>query len=213
MRVPRQRALVFGSMLVLVGLGLLAAFGGPLATFLGILTFVSYVFLYTPLKRRSWLATLIGGVPGALPPLIGWAAASGTLGVGAWALFGVLYFWQMPHFLALAWMYKKDYARAGFRALPVSDDSGRRTGMVIVVNLALLIAASAAAVAVGLGNLLSLVGSLVLGCVFAGSGMLFLVSALDGSNPNRTNRYARWTFLASLVYLPFLMTLLIAAKS
>jgi len=212
-RLSRPKALAFGLLLVSAGLVLLAVFGGVLALSLGLLTLVTYLFFYTPLKRVSWLATLVGAVPGALPPLIGWALASGKLSEGGWILFAILYFWQIPHFLSLAWMYKKDYARAGFKPLPVVDESGARTGWVITIHAGMLILVSILTIFVGMGNEVSLTGSVILGAGFLASGILFLVSTRKGSDPTRTNRYARRIFFASLIYLPSLMLLLTFAKS
>ena len=126
-RVTTSEALVFSLALAAIGLGMLAATSNLLAAFLALLTLVSYNVVYTPMKRRSQLATLVGAVPGALPPMIGWVAARGALTPEAWALFAIVFVWQIPHFMAIAWLYRADFSRAGFPLLPVVEPTGKST--------------------------------------------------------------------------------------
>src|SRR3979490_1229149 len=138
---PRE-ALVFGVALAIAGAVDLYVAAGALASGLGIVTCLSYLLAYTPLKKRTVWATFVGAFPGAIPPMIGWAAASGRLDLGAWLLFAILFFWQFPHFHAIAWMYREDYARAGIRMVPVGDRDGKRTFREILMTAALLVPVS-----------------------------------------------------------------------
>jgi protoheme IX farnesyltransferase len=173
----------------------------PWAAVVAGVTFASYVFVYTPLKRLTTLNTLIGAVPGALPPVIGWVAAGGSLGPGVAALFLILFLWQVPHFLAIAWIYREDYARAGLRMLPVLDPEGRLTGRFMVVYCLALIAASLGPVLVGGAGLLYLTGAVVLGVGFLTSALRFWRSS--------SGEQARRVLKASLLYLPVLLALLL----
>ena len=199
-RVSPSEALAFG--LTISGAGLLLLFAaGWLAGLLGLLTAASYLLLYTPLKRVTSLCTVVGAVPGALPPVIGWAAARGELGAGAWALFAVLFLWQLPHFLALAWIYREDYARGGFPMLTVSDTDGASTG-----RQALLFAAALLPVSLLAGLLTSagnayLWAAMALGILFAGAAARFAWK--------RTASTARTLFLFSILYLPALFGALV----
>lgn len=131
--------LVFGTMLSIVGMFQLTFLVNPLTGFLAFITFTTYLFLYTPLKRVTPLSTFVGGIPGALPPMMGWTAVRNNITLESWVLFAILFCWQMPHFFSLAWMYRKDYSRAGFRILTVEDHSGRKTGRhILIYCLALL---------------------------------------------------------------------------
>ena len=203
-RVAPAAARAFGAVLTAAGLAALVGWSGPLAAAVAFTTWASYLFLYTPLKRKTPLATLVGAVPGALPPVIGWAAARGQLDAGAFILFAILFLWQVPHFLAIAWLYRDDYARAGFPMLPVLDREGSFTSRQAVVHsLALLLVSLAPAVA-GLAGPAYLAGALLLGAaltVFA----LRLARARDLVA-------ARALFLASVLYLPALSSLLLAAS-
>src|SRR5262245_24531827 len=133
-RIQPIRALAFGVLISSAGLLLLAWRVNPVTALLAGFTLTTYVFLYTPLKQKSHLSTLVGAIPGALPPVGGWTAARGEIGIEAWVLFAILFLWQLPHFLAIAWMYREDYARGGFPMLPVIDPEGRSTGRQIVSN-------------------------------------------------------------------------------
>jgi protoheme IX farnesyltransferase len=203
-RIRPAEASLFGLLLTLVGLALLIALCGPLATLVALATWASYLFLYTPLKRRTHLATLVGAVPGALPPVIGWAAASGRLEPGAFVLFAIVFLWQIPHFLAIAWLYRDDYERGGLKVLPVIDREGVLTGRQAVVHSVALLVVSLAPVAAGLGGTAYLVGALLLG---VGLTLAALRLALS-----RDQAAARFLFLASVLYLPALTSLLLLAN-
>jgi protoheme IX farnesyltransferase len=164
-------------------------------------TLVSYLFLYTPLKQRSWLSTTVGAFPGAMPPMIGFAAASGTLTAQAWVLFAILFLWQFPHFYAIAWMYRDDYARAGIRMLPVVEPSGESTARRILLFNLLLIPISLLPKFFAMAGNVYLFGALALGLMFLWAGVRVL--------SDRTIPRARQVLLASVVYLPLLYGLLV----
>jgi protoheme IX farnesyltransferase len=155
---------------------------------------LSYLFLYTPLKKRTPWATVVGAVPGALPPMIGWAAVSGRLDLGAWILFLIVFLWQLPHFMAIAWIYRDDYERGGFAVLPTRDARGVRTSVAMVAPVLLLIALTTAAPAVGLGAEVTLAGGLLAGIGFLIAGVAFCRRREAGP--------ARAVLLASVLYLP-----------
>ena len=203
-RMSPTAALVYGVVLSLAGGGLLWIRANPLASVLALATLASYLLLYTPLKSRTHLCTVVGAFPGAAPPLIGWAAARGSLGVEAWALYAILFLWQFPHFLAIAWMYRKDYARAGMRMLPPADGAGEATFRRILLFSALLVPASVLPSFLGIAGDLYLWGSLVL-------GMSFLLSCLWASH-RRTGWHARVLLHASVIHLPLLYALLAADR-
>ena len=163
-----------------------------------------YVFVYTPLKRVTWLNTIVGAFPGGLPPLIGWAAARGSIGAGGWALFAIQALWQLPHFMAIAWLYRDEYAKAGFRMLSVIDPDGRRTGRQAVMQTALLLPVSLLPFALKLAGPFYLGGAVVLGIVFFWLALQF-ARAL-------TLARARQLFYFSLIHLPLLLTLLVVDK-
>lgn len=203
-RLAPLEALLFG---ILLGVGgtcyLLAALPEPYAGFLALTTFLSYVFVYTPLKRVTPLNTLVGAVPGALPPLIGWTAFRGTLDAEAVGLFLLLFLWQVPHFLAIAWIYREDYARGGFRMLPFADPDGRLSGRNMVVYALALIPGSLLPVLAGEVGVIYCVGAIAL-------GLGFLACTLDfarGASLVRARRVLR----ASLLYLPAVLALLLIA--
>ncbi len=196
-RIAPESALVFGVCLSAGGLLLLAFGAGRLAGSIGAATLASYLFLYTPLKSRTALCTLIGAIPGALPPLIGWAAARGSLNLEAWLLFGIVFLWQLPHFLALAWEYRADYARAGFKMLPVVDPGGDLTFRQIALYSAALVPASLLPAALGSAGTFYFFGAL-------GASLLFLRLGLAAGR-SRSAEAAHRLFLASVVYLPFLL--------
>src|SRR5262245_39295986 len=173
---------------------------GPAAAIVAGTTFVLYVFAYTPAKRRTWMNTFIGAVPGAMPPLIGWAAARGTLTWDALPLFLILYFWQIPHFMAIAWIYREDYRRAGLQMLPVLDPTGIRTAHTMVGHTLVLVLCSLAPVAFGAGILYAL-GAALLGAIFFWLAWRFL--------GRRTILAARRVLKWSLVYLPGLLLVLL----
>lgn len=198
------RALALGLLWGAAGLGLLAAEVNPAACALTAFTLAGYLLVYTPLKRRSPLSTWIGGIPGALPPVIGWAAAGGALDARAGALFALQFLWQMPHFLALAWLHREDYARGGFRVYPVTDPSGASTAWQMAATSGLLLAASVLPFGLGLAGRAYLTGALACGALFL---LLSLAAARE-----LNDRAARRVFLASLAYLPFVLALLVADK-
>jgi len=187
------------------GVAVLAIRINLLTAGLGLVTLLIYVLIYTPLKSRTPLNTLVGAVCGALPPMMGWSAATGTLAGEAWILGAILFVWQIPHFLALAWLYRDDYARGGFRMLPVIDKSGQLTCCVMTVASVLLVVLAASAARFGLAGTGYAVGSLVLG------GLLLV--AVGQLCFRRTEGNARRVFLASIVYLPLLLVLMIAGRT
>ena len=207
--VPRQ-ALMFGIVCSIIGMLELLYFVNPLTGLLGGLTWASYLFLYTPLKRITPLSTIVGGIPGAIPPMMGWTAVRNSLSIESWILFAILFCWQMPHFFSLAWMYKKDYARAGFKVLSVLDESGARTSKQILLYTALLIPASIAPAYFGLTGTVSFIGAILLGLGFMSIGILQVRFSMQTSSTDiaHVNFYARKMFFASLLYLPALMLLL-----
>jgi protoheme IX farnesyltransferase len=213
-RMRASTALRFGLSLSFAGLAILFTLSNAMTGLLGVLTISSYLMLYTPLKRISPVSTIVGGIPGALPPLIGWCAASGTISEGGWILFLILFFWQMPHFFSLAWLYRKDYARAGYKMLTVLDPEGRRTSFHIIVHSVLLLAASILMSVVGLTGDMYAIGAMILGVSFVGFSILF--RRFTG-NPApvaiaKSNQYSRYLFFASLLYLPALMFLMTVDK-
>jgi protoheme IX farnesyltransferase len=204
-RLAPAQALAFGLLLAALGGWELWVFANPLASQLAWLTLGAYLACYTPLKKRTPLCTLLGAVPGAMPPLIGWAAARNSLGAEAWELYALLFLWQFPHLLAIAWMYREDYARAGLRLLPPNDHDGRRTVRSILTYLFLLLPASLLPVFLGQVGKAYLVGALLLACGFWHCGM--------GLARHRSNASARRLVLASIVYLPLVFALMMADKT
>ena len=200
-RVTSGRALAFGIFLSIAGFAELWLGANRLTALLGAFTLMSYLFLYTPLKQKSKHSTTVGAIPGAMPPLIGFAAAAGTLTADAWVLYAILFFWQFPHFYAIAWMYRDDYARAGIRMLPVVEPDGESTARQILIYALLLIPVSVAPKVLGMAGNIYLVGALALGAMFLYSGVRV---SLD-----RTALRARRVLLASVVYLPLLYGLLL----
>jgi heme o synthase len=195
---------LFGAAIAITGLLILAAFANLLAAGVALATLLSYVAVYTPLKRRSSFGTVIGAIPGALPPVIGWAAARGALTTEAWTLFGIVFLWQLPHFLAIAWIYRDDYARAGFPMLPVIEPDGRSTGRQSIIYAAALVPLSLAPTLLGLAGDLYFVSALVLGL-----GFVFLTYRFART---REIRDARTVFFGSILYLPLVWIVMIADK-
>ena len=201
MRLSVTQGTVFGLLLTIAGAAELAFFVNPLSAIVALLTTASYVLFYTPLKLRTSLSTLAGAVPGALPAVIGWAAATNTLSVEAWVLFGIVFLWQMPHFLAIAWMYRDEYARAGMPLLPVIEPDGRSTGRQVVLYAMVLVPISMLPAAVGLATVNYVVGALTLGAILLLMSVEFSVK--------RDLATARRLFFGSIVYLPILWALLV----
>jgi len=193
-RLQPGEVLALASTLSAGGLVYLLAFCQPLAAVLGAFAFFNYVLVYTPLKERTPLSTLVGAVPGAVPPLIGWTVARGNLGRGALALSLIVFLWQIPHFLAIAWIYRGQYARAGFRVLPVLDPQGEQTGRQMIRYTVALIFASLMPSVLGIGSWLSATSAVVLGAFFLHSEFVF---ARTG-----TTHEARQVLRMSLIFLP-----------
>jgi protoheme IX farnesyltransferase len=199
-RLQPLEALVFGATITVLGVVYLATSVNLLAGLVTAATVVLYLFAYTPLKVRTALCTVVGAVPGALPPVTGWVAATGDLGVGGWVLFGILFLWQLPHTLAIARLYREDYARAGVQVLPVVDAGGASTERQIVTGCLGLLAVSLLPTLIGMAGPIYFVGALVLGLAFSACGLL---QALEPSAPA-----ARRVLFASLLYLPAVLALL-----
>jgi protoheme IX farnesyltransferase len=194
-------ALLFGVLLSVTGLLQLTLAVNLLTALLGTIALTGYVFLYTPMKRVSSLATVIGAVPGALPPLMGWAAVSGRLEAGGWVLFGILFLWQLPHFLAIAWMCREDYARAGLPVLPVVEPDGRSTARQMVIYGAALVPVSLLPTVLGLTGPTYFLGTLLLGCFFLAACVSFALSF--------STLAARRVLLVSVFYLPAVLLVMV----
>jgi protoheme IX farnesyltransferase len=200
-RLSAAQALCFGIALALIG-GLELGFSvNWLASGLCISTLMTYLFLYTPLKQKTWWSTTVGAFPGAMPPLIGYAAAAHKLSAEAWVLFAILFFWQFPHFYAIAWMYRDDYARAGIQVLPVVEPDGESTARQILLYSLLLIPISVLPKWMGMTGTVYMVGAIAMGLVFFYAGVRV---SLD-----RTKARARRVLLASVVYLPVVYCLMV----
>lgn len=204
-RMTALRALILGCVLAVAGIVYLATTANALAAILATITVVVYVFAYTPLKRVTNINTLIGAIPGALPPLIGWAAARGSLDFSAWTLFAILFLWQMPHFFAIAWICRRDYESAGFRMLSRNDESGVRSASQAVLFAMLLLLIGGIPAFIGMTHPFYLVVELILGGAFIAVAMHF----------HRTGnvRSARLLFLSSIIYLPLLLGALMVTKT
>ena len=202
-RLTVRDATIFGLALCAFGLALLAA-AHPLAAALGLLAALSYVLAYTPLKRRSSLCTIVGAIPGALPPMMGWAAGRGALDPGAWALFTLMFLWQLPHFLAIGWIYRDDYARAGLPMLTVTDPDGTSTGRQMVLYSAALLPVTLFAGALVSAGPAYLGSAVALGLVFLACAMRFAMV--------KTVFAARWLFLVSVLYLPVLLGMMVFGR-
>ena len=207
-RIATKPALYFGVLLTLAGVGILAAFGLYVAAGLCAFTIASYAVVYTPLKRTTSLALLIGAVPGAVPPMIGYAAAaeslgptSQSLGPAAWLLFAIMFVWQVPHFLAIAWLYRDDYAKAKLAMLPVIDPTGLRTFRQTLIGCLLLLPLGILPSAIGIAGKWYFAAATLCGLGFMAFGVLLVLK------PTRDN--ARRLFLASLVYLPVVLTVML----
>ncbi len=201
-RIDRSEALRFGVLTSVAGFLYLAILVNPLTSFLAVVTLASYLFAYTPLKRVTAWNTLVGAIPGALPPVMGWAAATGGIDAGAASLFLIVFLWQFPHFWAIAWLYREDYARAGMKMVPILDrEEGRMTGRLMVHHCLLLLIAGVVPYLAGMAGQVYFLGATVLGLAFLGFAFRFL---LDSSDVR-----ARHVLWASLVYLPVLFTLLL----
>jgi protoheme IX farnesyltransferase len=198
-RMDPDAALLFGVALGVAGLVELALAVNLLTALLGVVALAGYVFVYTPLKRVSSLSTVIGAIPGAIPPMMGWSAVRGQLDPAAWVLFGILFFWQMPHFLAIAWLCREDYARGGFPMLTVSDPDGGRTSRQMILYGVALVPVSLLPSVLGLMGTVYFVGAL--GLVYLGFGF--------GFARTRSTSGARRLMLASILYLPAVLLVML----
>jgi protoheme IX farnesyltransferase len=204
-RLSAEIVLLFGGFCSVAGLIYIALAVNLLTSVLGAVTLLTYLFIYTPLKRVTWLNTAIGAIPGAIPPLMGWTAARGELSAGGWVLFGILALWQMPHFFAIAWIYRDEYAQAGFVMLPAVDAEGSRTGQQSVGHTALLLPLSLLPFLFQMAGPVYLTGAVLLGAAYG-------VCALNFSR-RLTLRSAKQLFFSSIIYLPLLLTLLVLDKA
>ncbi len=201
-RLSPRAGFVFSAVLSLAGWALLLTRVNALTALLAFVSWAVYLFIYTPMKPRTSTNTLVGAVSGAIPPVMGWTAATGRLEPGAWVLFAILFVWQIPHFLAIAWLYRADYARGGFRMLPVVDPEGRATFRIVVLYCVGLIPVAWTATLAGLSGWIHLVGSTALGLVLLVRGLRLY--------RERSEEAARGLFLASIVILPALLILMVA---
>ena len=204
-RMVVRDALAFAAGLSAAGVLTLLLAVNPLAAGVALVTLASYAAVYTPLKRRTSFATVIGAIPGALPPVIGWAASGRPLAQGAWVLFAIVFLWQLPHFLAIAWMYRDDYARAGFPMLPVIEPDGRSTARQSVLYAAALVPVALAPTLIGMS------GTLYFACALALT-LLFVAMALRFAS-TRATPDARRLFFSSILYLPLLWVAMIADRA
>ncbi|MGD0296724.1 MAG: heme o synthase [Bryobacteraceae bacterium] len=203
-RLSAHNALIFAILISVAGFIELFLAVNALTGWLGLFTLLSYLFVYTPLKQRSPHSTTIGAIPGAMPPLIGYAAASGTLTWDAWILFAILFIWQFPHFYAIAWMYREDYERAGIRMLPVVEPDGESTARRILLYSLILIPISMVPKFLAMTGNLYVVGALALGALFLYAGVRVSF--------DRTRQQARHVLLASVIYLPVLYGLMLFSR-
>lgn len=204
-RVNRAESFAFAILLATVGVDWLFLVVGLAPAVIVAATLITYVFVYTPMKRYTWWATIVGGLPGALPILAGWAAGGGgVLDAGGLVLFGILFLWQMPHFYALAWIYREDYVRGGFRMLSADDETGVKTASQAFVFTLGLVAVSVVPTSIALSGELYRIGAVVLGAAFTALALALLL--------RRTNRRAWRLFFASVIYLPALLVLMVVDK-
>jgi len=204
-RMRPTEALVIGATLSIFGVTYLALVCNALSAALAAITIIIYIFAYTPLKLVSTFNTALGAVPGALPPMIGWAAARGTLNAGAWMLFTILFFWQLPHFFAIAWMYRDDYARAGFQMISSDDLTGERSASQSVFFCMILFVIAGLPAFIRMATVFYLLAELILGGVFVAMAMRFLRT--------RSRSDARRLFITSIIYLPLLLGALVLSKA
>jgi protoheme IX farnesyltransferase len=204
-RIASSSGLWFGLLLSCAGCVYLGLAVNVLASLLALITLLSYLFLYTPLKRKTPLCTLVGALPGAMPPLIGWAAAAGRLNLEAWTLYAILFLWQFPHFMAIAWMYREDYARAGYMVLPLGKTKGSFMALQCVLPCLLLIPASLVPLLHSHSGFSYLLAVLYFSSVF-------VVCAVRLSS-ERSNAVARRLLLASIIYLPLILVVMLVGRS
>jgi heme o synthase len=202
-RIAPRAALLFSAAIAIIGTAYLALTVNVLTAILGAFTLTSYIFVYTPLKRISTACTIIGAVPGAIPPLMGWTAATGHLALGGWITFGILFFWQLPHFMAISWIYREDYGRAGFVMTAVRDDDGTATARQAIFYSLALLAVSVLPWFTGMTGIGYLTGSIIAGVALLGMSILFFF--------DRSNRTAMRLFMTSNLYLIVVMTMLVVS--
>lgn len=203
-RVSRAEATTMALVIAALGIMQLALAVNPLTALLAALTLLSYVLIYTPMKRVTSMSTVIGAIPGALPAMGGWTAVRGEISVEAWILFAILFFWQLPHFLAIAWLYREDYKRGGFPVLPVLDRVGTNTGLHIIANCLALLSVSLVPTLIGLTGLVYFVGAFIIGSIFLYTGIQVLTQ--------KSNHAAKRLLRASIAYLPILYILMFVDK-
>lgn len=195
----------FGVVISVMGIAQLLLFVNLLTSLLATVTLALYLLAYTPLKRKTSLCTLIGAVPGAIPPMMGWTAVTGSISFQAWWLFAILFLWQLPHFLSIAWLYREDYARGGFPMLPVLDPEGVRTSRHIILETIALTAVSVMPSLMGMTGATYMAGAILLGGIF-------LIMSLRLSR-SKSHAAARRLLLTSVIYLPLLLTLMVLDKA
>jgi protoheme IX farnesyltransferase len=203
-RLQPATVMVFGGVCACAGLLYLALAVNLVTSVIGAVSLLSYLFIYTPLKRMTWLNTAVGAIPGGLPPLMGWTAARGQLSIEGWALFAILAFWQLPHFLAIAWIYRDEYEKAGFKMLPAVDPQGHRTSRQAVGHTLGLLSVSLCPFLFGLTGPVYLAGALALGLAFLWFAVQFARQLTESG--------ARQLFFASILYLPLLLTVMVLDK-
>jgi protoheme IX farnesyltransferase len=199
-----RAAVAYSVAISVAGILYLALAVNPLSALIAFATLVSYVFVYTPMKTRSTLCTLVGALPGAMPPLIGWAGATGTLATPAWLMFGIMFLWQMPHFLAISWIYRDDYARAGFEMTSVHDGDGRTTSRHALGYSVALLLVSLLPALLGHATLTYFAGA-----ALAGAALLWIAGNFAAT---RTMASARKLFMFSNIYLIAIMALMLAGR-
>jgi len=200
-KLSEKEAMIFGIVISAVGFFVLWFGNNPLTAGLGLLTILTYILVYTPLKQKTFTNTWYGGITGALPPVMGWTAARGQLEWEVLPIFALLYFWQLPHFFAIAWMYRDDYKIGGFKMLSHYDQTGKKTAVQMLINCGMLYAASLAVFYVNQGSMVYLAGASALGLVF--------FAVIAGFYKESTVGNARKVFLASIIYLPLLIGILV----
>ena len=200
-KLSEKEAMIFGIVISVAGFFVLWFGNNPLTAGLGLLTLLTYILIYTPLKQKTFTNTWFGGITGALPPVMGWTAARGQLEWEVLPIFALLYFWQLPHFFAIAWMYRDDYKRGGFKMLSHYDQTGQKTAVQMLINCGMLYAASLAVFYVNQGSIVYLAGASALGLVF--------FAVIAGFYKESTVGNARKVFLASIIYLPLLIGILV----
>lgn len=200
-KVSPNEALIFGILLCVAAEIYLFLAVNTLTAILGLVVIVGYVFLYTPLKTRTTASTAIGALPGAMPPLMGWTSATNEITLGAWFLFALLFLWQFPHFLAIAWMYKEQYAKAGIKMLPVVEKDGKITAQQIVIFTIMLVPISLAPFFLGISGVIYLIGAIIL-------GIWFLIVSIQTARAKSVEK-ARKLLLVSVLYLPLIFALMV----